>query len=335
MEHDTILMAHGGGGELTHRLIEEIIAPRLSNTILDAMGDSAVLDPKGGRICYTTDSYVITPLIFPGGDIGTLAVCGTVNDLAVMGAVPKWLSLGFIIEEGLAISTLEQIVDSIARTARQAGVQVVTGDTKVIERTSGGNMYINTSGIGILPAGLDLSPGQIEPGDKILINGNLAEHGLAIMAVREGLNLQSELATDAAPLNGLIAELLEAGLAIRFIRDATRGGVAGLVADLAQSSSLAIEIEEARLPITRTARHVAELLGLDPLTIANEGKCVIVVSAEDADKAVKICQNHPLGKNVSMIGEVKTGRPGATLITKIGGRRVILRPYGEELPRIC
>jgi hydrogenase expression/formation protein HypE len=323
------------------RLIREHLLPPLRNERLAALTDGAVVRWAGGDVVFTTDSYVVTPLEFPGGDIGRLAVAGTVNDLAVMGAEPVALSLGLILEEGLPLDTLDRIVASLAATAREAGVEIATGDTKVVERRTANpalppGMFINTAGIGRLRPGVQLGLQRVAPGDLILVSGRIAEHGLAIMSVRSGIEFVSELRSDAAPLNGLIARLFESGADVKFLRDATRGGLAGVLADLSEASHLTVEIDEPRVPVSPTARHAAELLGLDPLTVANEGKIVMVTTQRDAPRVLAACQGHPLGKDAAVIGRVVERSPALVeLITRAGGRRIVQRPYGEELPRIC
>ncbi|MEW6249011.1 MAG: hydrogenase expression/formation protein HypE [Planctomycetota bacterium] len=362
--HDRIVLAHGGGGELMGRLIREHLLPALSNPVLAPLTDSAVLPwPAGGEgitrqsaaaeLVFTTDSYVVTPLEFPGGDIGRLAVAGTVNDLAVMGAEPVALSLALILEGGLPLEVLDRLVASIAATAREAGVQIVTGDTKVIERRArpgidtqdaapGGStndapgLFITTAGVGRLRPGVRLGIERVEPGDRVLVNGTIADHGLAVMSVRSGLEFESALRSDAAPLNGLIAAILDSGADVKFLRDATRGGIAGVLADISEGRSVTVEIDEACVPMSRTARHAAEMLGLDPLTVANEGKCVIVVAEADAERCLAACRAHALGRDAAVIGRVTDAAPPLVeLITRAGGRRIVQRPYGEDLPRIC
>ncbi len=342
--HDQILIAHGGGGELMGRLIREHLLPPLRNDRLAALTDGAVLPWNGEKLVFTTDSYVVTPLEFPGGDIGRLAVAGTVNDLAVMGAEPVALSLGLILEEGLPLDVLDRIVGSIATTAREAGVEVVTGDTKVIEHRHGaapssarsGELFINTAGVGRLRPGVQLDLARVAPGDVILVTGRIAEHGLAVMSVRSGLEFESTLRSDVAPLNGLIAVVLDTGGDVKFVRDATRGGIAGVLADISEAGRLTIEIEEASVPLSPTARHAAEMLGLDPLTVANEGKCILVVAEQDAARVLAACRAHALGRDAAVIGRLRAAQPALVeLITRVGGRRIVQRPYGEELPRIC
>ncbi|MFH1746207.1 MAG: hydrogenase expression/formation protein HypE [Planctomycetota bacterium] len=341
---DHVVIAHGGGGELMSRLIQQHILPHLANEYLSPLTDSAVLPWPADELVFTTDSYVVTPIEFPGGNIGRLAVAGTVNDLAVMGAEPVALSLGLILEEGLPLEALDRVMASIEHTGREAGVKVVTGDTKVIERRrSAGDttaiadgMFINTAGVGRRRPGANLALTRACAGDAVLVNGTLADHGLTVMSVRNGIEFESDLRTDAAPLNGLIAALLDSGADVKFLRDATRGGVAGVLADISEATGLSIEITEASLPITPTARHAAEMLGLDPLTVANEGKVVCLVSATDTDRALAALRANPLGRQAVCIGHLTDNRPPLVeLLTLATGRRVIQRPYGEELPRIC
>ncbi len=332
----TIVLAHGGGGELTRRLVAEHILPRITNPLLAPLTDGAILSPVRGPLAFTTDAFVVQPLEFPGGDIGRLAVCGTVNDLAVMGAHPLALSLALIMEEGLDFSILDRIVGSIAAAAQEAGVAIATGDTKVVEKRGGDGLLITTSGIGEVRQKTQLGAAQIAAGDAVLVNGGIAEHGLAVMSVREGLSFQTRLRSDVAPLNGLLDALLSDVPETRFLRDPTRGGLAGVLADLAEETGLSIELDEAAIPISRVARHTAEMLGLDPLSVANEGKVVMVVPASCAERALRACRGHPLGHEAAVIGRFVTGTPPLVEIeTRAGGRRIVQRPYGEELPRIC
>ena len=338
---EQIIMAHGGGGELTRQFLDEHVLPRLGNDLLNPLTDSAIIawgesPHPAGRVCMTTDAYVVQPLEFPGGDIGRLAVCGTVNDLAVMGARPLALSLALIIEDGLPIATLDRMLDSIAASAKEAGVVVATGDTKVIERNRGDGLLITTAGIGQLHPDANLDAGRIEPGDVIMVTGRVAEHGLAVMSAREGLAFDTDLQSDVAPLNGLVKNLLDSGADIKFMRDPTRGGLAGVLSDLLEDTNLGIEVEERDVPISPMCLHTAEMLGLDPLTIANEGKCVAVLAADSADGALRACRTHRLGAAGAIIGRFTNARPPLVeLITRAGGRRMVNRPYGEELPRIC
>lgn len=342
---ERVMLGHGGGGELMGRLIRDHMLPRLGNERLDSLTDGAVLPwATDGDLVFTTDSFVVTPLVFPGGDIGRLAVAGTVNDLAVMGAEPVALSLGLIMEEGLSIELLDQVLSTIAATASEAGVSVVTGDTKVIERRStpehaaevADGLFINTAGVGRVRRGLRLGPQFVEPGDAVLINGPIAEHGLAIMSVRSGIEFESAIQSDAAPLNGLIRRLLDSGARVKFMRDATRSGLAGVLADISEVGSVSVEIEESVVPVSAAARSAAEMMGLDPLTIANEGKVVCVVGGDDIGPALKAMRRHPLGRESACIGRVTDVKPPLVeLVTRVGGRRIVQRPYGEELPRIC
>ena len=340
-----VVLAHGGGGDLMNGLIRDHLLTLLNNERLAPLTDGAVLPQPSGELVFTTDSYVVTPLEFPGGDIGRLAVAGTVNDLAVMGASPTALSLALILEEGLSLDVLDRIVASIAATAKEASVSVVTGDTKVVERRTpavggsapaSGGLFINTAGVGTLRGDVRLDVSRVEPGDVILINGPIADHGLAVMSVRSGIEFDTDLRSDAAPLNHLLAGLLDTGVDVKFLRDATRGGLAGVLADISEAREVSIEIEEERVPLTPAARPAAEMLGLDPLSCANEGKVVCVVAELDADRALGALRAHPLGRQAACIGQVVDVQPALVeLHTRTGGRRVVQRPYGEELPRIC
>jgi hydrogenase expression/formation protein HypE len=298
--------------------------------------DSATLATEAGRIAFTADSFVVSPLFFPGGDIGRLAVCGTVNDLAVCGARPLWLSLSFIVEEGLPLETLDRVLDSIALAAREADVTVVTGDTKVVERGKADGLFINTSGIGVVPAGVELSSASAEPGDAVLINGTIGEHGLAIMSRREGIDFGSDLASDTAPLSNLIVPLLAEVKSVRAMRDATRGGLAAVLNEIAGDSSACVRLVEEAIPVSAAVKRGCELMGYDPLHIANEGKFVAVVAAEYADRALEIMRAHPLGRGAARIGEISANPPGIVILkTVFGGERVVDIPYGDTLPRIC
>ncbi len=333
---ERIVLAHGGGGELGLALLLDHIIPRLGNDLLNPLKDSAVFKTWSGRVAMTSDGFVVQPLHFPGGDIGRLAVCGTVNDLAVMGAVPRGLSLSLILEEGLLLSELDIILDSIAATAKEAGVPIVTGDTKVVERGRGDGLTITTAGVGELPEGLDLGPELVSVGDVILVTGGIAEHGLAVMSAREDLHFETELKSDVAPLNGLAQAILASKANIKFMRDPTRGGLAGVLCDLTQATGASIELDEKAIPMTATVRHTAELLGLDPLTVANEGKIVLAVSPDDVTAVLAACHSHPLGEMAAKIATVVDSTPPLVeLLTSIGGRRIVQRPYGEDLPRIC
>lgn len=332
-----VTLAHGGGGQLTDSLVSDLFVPRIGNHVLNDLLDSAVFDAATQRLALTIDGYVVQPLQFPGGDIGRLAVSGTVNDLAVSGATPLGIALGLILAEGLDRRLLEQIVDSIASTAREAGVNILTGDTKVVGRGQADGIYITTAGVGSVPAGRRLHPDRIQPGDRILLSGTIADHGLAVMLAREMPDVTSSLRSDVAPLNGLIAALLDQfPQQILFMRDPTRGGLAAVVADLAARTGFTIELEETAIPVRPETLHAAEMLGLDPLDVANEGKVIVVVRADAAEAALAALRSHPLGRDASIIGQVGETRTGQChLVTEIGGRRILQKPYGEQLPRIC
>jgi hydrogenase expression/formation protein HypE len=321
---------------LTNQLIQRHILPQLTNETLSELGDSACLDLTSSSICMTTDSYVIKPLFFNGGDIGKLAVCGTVNDLAVAGSRPLALTLALIVEEGLELQVLEKILASIGQTARQAGVSIVTGDTKTVERGSADGIFINTAGIGVrLPQahpGLD----KIAPGDKILVNGTVGDHGMTIISQRQGIRFESQLQSDCAALADLTCSLYESVPGIKFMRDATRGGLAAVLNEMVEGGRFGVVIGEEQVPIKPTVQAAADMLGFDVLNIANEGKFVAVMAPEAADACLKICRDHPLGRDAAIIGDVvATDVPLVELQTKIGGRRIVKMPYGRELPRIC
>ncbi len=334
---DRIVLAHGGGGQLTDDLVGAAVMPRIGNAVLNDLLDAALLPASGDeRIAMSIDSYVVQPWQFPGGNIGRLAVSGTINDLAVCGAVPTGLALGLILEEGFRRSDLESVLDAVGETAREAGVHVVTGDTKVVGTGKGDGIYITTAGVGRVSRQCRLSPTGVAPGDVILVNGPIGEHGLAVMLAREMPEVRSILRSDAAPLNGLIAALMHAVPDVRFMRDPTRSGLAGVVVDLARASGHHLVLEEPRIPVQPAARHAADMLGLDPLEIANEGKVVVVVDPDDAEAALTAMRRHPLGAEACVVGYVGSEEDGVCeLHTTIGGRRVIQKPYGEQLPRIC
>ncbi len=333
-ESERVLLAHGGGGILMKELVSRIVG-KLGGAKAP-LQDSATLSTEAGRIAFTADSFVVSPLFFPGGDIGRLAVCGTVNDLAVCGARPLWLSLSFIIEEGLLFDTLDRVLDSVAVAAREAGVTVVTGDTKVVERGKADGIFINTSGIGVVPPGVELSSDSARPGDVVLVSGPLGEHGLAIMSRREGIDFGIDLASDTAPLSNLIVPLLAEVKTVRAMRDATRGGLAAVLNEIAGDSAVCIRLAEEAIPVSAAVRRGCELMGYDPLHIANEGKFVAVVPPGDADQALDIMRAHPLGRGAARIGEIFATPPGTVILrTVFGGERVVDVPYGDMLPRIC
>ena len=330
-----VLLAHGSGGKLSHDLIEKSFIPTLGNPILNKLDDSAVFE-LSGRLAFTTDSFIVSPIFFPGGDIGKLAVCGTVNDLAMSGATPLYLSLSFIIEEGFSIDELEKIVSSIYQAADEAGVKIVTGDTKVVNQGSADKLFINTAGVGIVPPGVDISAANAIPGDKVILSGNLGNHGIAVLSQREGLKFQVPIPSDCAPLNKMVAEILETSTNIHCLRDPTRGGVATTLNDFAEQSQVGIRIEEEKIPVHRAVLAACELLGFDPLYIANEGKLVAVVSPADADKILAKIRKNQYGTEAAIIGEVVNEHPGQVVMkTSLGASRIVDVLVGELLPRIC
>jgi hydrogenase expression/formation protein HypE len=337
--HASILMAHGGGGQLTDDLIRSAILPRLGNSALNELLDSAILPAQtnAGRPALTIDSYVVEPWRFPGGDIGRLAVCGTVNDLAVCGAKPLGLALSCILTEGFAQSDFEAILDSIRNAAQEANVHVVTGDTKVVGRGHADGVYLTTAGVGWVDHSTELSPRLVRPDDVLLINGPIGDHGLAVMLARELPEVRSSILSDVAPLNGMLQELRNAlGNDLVFMRDVTRGGLAGVAADLAQLTGHRVILNESAIPVRPETRHAADMLGLDPLEIANEGKALVVVRPEAARDALDVLAAHALGEMAAIIGRVEANPVArCELETRIGGRRIIPKPYGEQLPRIC
>ena len=331
-----VTLAHGGGGQLTDELLHASILPHIGNEVLNELLDAAVIRHRNQRLVFTIDGYVVQPLRFPGGDIGRLAVCGTVNDLAVMGARPIALAMGLVIAEGLDQATLDEVMASVGSAAREAGVPVVTGDTKVVGRNQADGIYITTAGIGATPHRARVHPGYIEVGDAIVINGPIGDHGLAVMLAREMPDVASALRSDVAPLNGLIERVLKQVPGITFMRDPTRGGLAGLCADVAARTGLHVRLDEGAIPIRPETRHAAEMLGLDPLDVANEGKVVFFVRAGNVDQALQALRSEPRGRGAAVIGAVEEPRDGGCeMVTKLGGRRMIQKPYGEQLPRIC
>jgi len=332
---DKVILAHGSGGRLSHDMIERLFMPRLENPVLNRMDDSAVIE-LNGRIAFTTDSYIIKPVFFPGGDIGRLAVCGTINDLATSGAVPKYLSLGLIIEEGLPIADLETIMSSVSETAKEAGVLVVTGDTKVVDHGSADHIFINTSGIGVIPEGVDISGRNAKEGDKVIVSGTIGDHGIAVMAQREGLKFSVPVESDCAPLNGLVAEILNVSANIHCLRDPTRGGLAATLNELAYQSGVGIQIYEDKIPVKDAVRGMCEILGFDPLYIANEGKMVVIAANEDTDTIIAALRNNRYGRDAAVIGEVTNQHKGRVVLkTGLGSSRIIDMPAGDLLPRIC
>jgi len=332
---DSILLAHGSGGRLSHELVRKRFLPYLSNPALNKLDDSAIFEASG-RLAFTTDSYVVNPIFFPGGDIGKLAVCGTVNDLAMNGAKPLCLSLAAIIEEGFSLSELERIVQSVQKAAEEAEVSIIAGDTKVVNRGQADKLFITTAGVGIIPARVDISGSNAKPGDKVLLSGTIGDHGMAIMSQREGLKFSMSLQSDCAPLNRLVSEMLSVSSRIHCLRDPTRGGLATTLNELAWQSRVGIVIEEAMIPVKPEVKAACELLGLDPMYIANEGKLVAIVEAVDADRVLACMRKNTYGKDAAIIGEVIAERPGKVIMkTKLGPSRIVDMLTGELLPRIC
>jgi hydrogenase expression/formation protein HypE len=335
-DYKAVLLAHGGGGRLTNQLITRMFLPQFRNPQLATLHDGAVFSVDGGRLAFSTDSYVISPIFFPGGDIGELAVNGTVNDLAMCGARPLYLSSGFILEEGLPMDDLWQVVLSMEEAARRAGVSLVTGDTKVVERGKADRIFINTSGIGVVPDGVNIGPAYARAGDRIIVNGPIGVHGIAVLSVREGLEFGTQLKSDTAPLNGLVETMLKAVPDIHVLRDPTRGGVASALNEIAESSRFGIELDEASIPVPEEVAGACEMLGLDPLYVANEGKLLAFVPEEKADIVLDAMKRHPLGTASCTIGRVVADHSGTVVLrSRIGGNRVVDMLSGEQLPRIC
>ncbi|WKZ17886.1 MAG: hydrogenase expression/formation protein HypE [Candidatus Jettenia sp. CY-1] len=336
MKQERILLSHGSGGKLSYQLIHEIFLKAFNNEFLSPLNDQAIFNLPTSRLAFTTDSYVVNPIFFPGGDIGKLSVCGTVNDLAVGGAEPLYLSASFIIEEGILIEELRMIVDSMAQTANHVKVKIITGDTKVVERGKGDKLFINTSGIGIVKDGIHLSPLLIKPGDAILVSGHLGDHGIAIMCHREGIQMESPVQSDCAALHELVQDVISRSPGIRAMRDPTRGGLATTLNELAVSSGCGMIIREEDIPIKEEVKGACEILGFDPLYLANEGKLIAIVSKDLADTVLEAMRKNPLGKDASIIGTVVDEPRGKVLLeTSIGNRRILDMLSGEQLPRIC
>ena len=335
-QYPHVLLAHGGGGKLMQQLIEKMFTTAFGPKPASGLHDSIVLNLPANKIAFTTDSFVVKPLFFPGGDIGTLAVNGTVNDLAMSGAKPLYLSLGFILEEGLDMEILWRIVRSIKKAADIAQVKIVTGDTKVVDRGKGDGIYINTSGIGIIEHDLSIVPTSVQAGDAILINGDVGRHGIAIMATREGLDFETTIESDCAPLNDIVGLLIKAGIDIHCMRDLTRGGLASALNEIAQDASRSIQINEACVPVTEQVASACAIMGFDPLYVANEGRFIAFVPENQSSRALEILQKHPLGQGACRIGEVLgESRPVVTLKSHIGANRILDMISGEQLPRIC
>ena len=334
--YDRIMMGHGGGGRLGADLLRKVFLPAFGNDVLARLEDQATLGWEGGRLAFTTDAFVVRPVFFPGGDIGKLAVNGTVNDLAVGGARPLFLSAAFVLEEGLLVSELQRIAASMGEACRAAKVKLVAGDTKVVDRGKGDKVFIATSGIGVVPEGVSLSIRSARPGDRIVVSGTIGDHGMAILTQREGIELESVLESDTAPLADLARMALRACPSIRLMRDPTRGGVASTLNELAQASGVGVRIEEERIPLRPDVKGACEILGLDPLYVANEGKLIAVAPPEDADRLVETLREHPLGRNAALIGEILPDGPGIVRMkSRVGGERIVSLLAGEPLPRIC
>jgi hydrogenase expression/formation protein HypE len=335
-KHDAIQLAHGSGGKLSAELLDKLFLPRFSNEALDRLEDQAVLTVPPGRLAFSTDTFVVDPLFFPGGNIGDLAINGTVNDIAMCGATPLYLSVGFILEEGLPLEILHRILLSMEEAAWGAGVRVVTGDTKVVARGSCDKIFINTSGIGLVPHGVNMSAASLQEGDQIILSGSVADHGMAVMTCRQGLSFQSSIESDTAALNSLVTDMLKVSKDIRAMRDPTRGGLATTLNEFAKSSAKGIVIEQEKVPINKNVQGACEILGIDPLNVANEGKLVAVVPATVADDIVQVMRQHPLGRQAVVIGAVVAGHPGVVALqTSLGVNQVLDMPVGEQLPRIC
>ncbi len=331
-----IQLAHGGGGRLMHQLLDRLVVPAFRNRHLDTRHDAAVLEIGGARIAFTTDSYVVRPAFFPGGDIGTLAINGTVNDLAMSGARPAWLSAAFILEEGFPIESFRTVLDSMRAAARAAGAEIVTGDTKVVEHGKGDGIFINTAGIGLVEHSLEIVPASVRAGDAVLLSGDIGRHGIAILATREGLAFETEILSDTAPLDGPVAALLAAGVDVHCLRDLTRGGLAGAVIEIAETANVAIGLDERAIPVDAVVQGACEVLGLDPMYVANEGRFIAFVGARDAERALAALRAHPAAAGACRIGTVQGTRPRqVTLRTAIGASRIVEMFSGEQLPRIC
>ncbi len=335
-QYPQVLLAHGGGGKLMHQLIETVFVPAFSNSLLAARHDGASFAVGNQRLAFTTDSYVVRPLFFPGGDIGSLAINGTVNDLAMCGARPLYLSAGFILEEGLPMETLWRVIQSMKRAADVAGVQLVTGDTKVVDKGKGDGIFINTAGIGVVEHPLAINPNSVQAGDMILLSGDLGRHGVAIMAEREGLEFESQIESDCAPLNGIVQAMLDDGLELHCLRDLTRGGLTSALVEIAESANRQIQIEETAIPVREDVKGACEILGLDPMYLANEGRFIAFLPATQTERALKIINSHSRHANASLIGAVTNiAQPLVMLKSRIGAMRIVDMFSGEQLPRIC
>jgi hydrogenase expression/formation protein HypE len=334
--YPNVLLAHGGGGKLMHELLSKLILPVFSNSLSASQHDASVFEVSGAKLAFTTDSYVVRPLFFPGGDLGSLAVHGTVNDLAMAGARPLYLSAAFIIEEGLPMETLWKIAVSMQQAARRAGVEIITGDTKVVDKGKGDCLFINTAGVGVVEHSLGIAPEKVQPGDVILVNGDVGRHGMAIMAVREGLEFESAIESDSAPLADLVLKLIRAGLQIHCLRDITRGGLTSVLNEIAEAAAITIRIEETLVPVREDVKAACEILGLEPMQVACEGRFAVFLPERDVAKALDVMNAHPLGKGACRIGQAfEKGRARLLLKSAIGAQRILDMPSGEQLPRIC
>jgi hydrogenase expression/formation protein HypE len=335
-DYKEIVLGHGAGGKLSHQLIQKIVLPQFRNALLEPLHDGAIFSLNGARFAFSTDSFVVSPIFFPGGDIGKLAIHGTVNDIAMCGARPLYLSAGFILEEGTPMEDFWRVVLSMREAAAEAGVTLITGDTKVVDRGKADKIFINTSGIGLVPEGVNIHPNRARPGDKIIVSGEIAVHGMAIMSVREGLEFETEIASDTAALNSLVDAILATTLDVHVFRDPTRGGITSALTEIAQTAVFGIMLDEARIPISEEVKGACEILGLDPLYVANEGKLLAIVPADAAGAVLATMRAHPLGAKAAIIGEVTDDHPGLVIMkTHIGGTRVVDLLSGEQLPRIC
>ncbi|MCA9985180.1 MAG: hydrogenase expression/formation protein HypE [Anaerolineales bacterium] len=335
-DYPNIVLGHGGGGKLSAELVQHLFLPAFGNPQLERLGDSAVLPVQRGRLAISTDSFVVQPLFFPGGNIGELAVNGTVNDVSMSGARPMVLTAGFILEEGLPLALLGRVVESMAAAARTAGVTIIAGDTKVVDKGHGDGLYINTSGLGLIPDGVDIGPDRARPGDVVILSGTMGDHGMAVMSVREGLEFETAITSDCAALNGLIGNILAVTSEIHVLRDPTRGGVAASLNEITAAAQVGIQLEERRLPVKGAVRSACELLGMDPLFVANEGKVLVIVPPEWAEPVLATMRRHPLGAEAAIIGQVVAEHPGTLVMqTGLGGKRVVAMQIGEQLPRIC
>jgi hydrogenase expression/formation protein HypE len=335
-DYAAIVMGHGGGGKLSSELVRHLFLPAFRSAALEQLGDAAVVEAGGARLALSTDAFVVRPLFFPGGNIGDLAVNGTVNDLAMSGAMPLYLTASFILEEGLPLEQLGAIAETMGAAARHAGVTIVTGDTKVVDRGHGDGVFISTTGLGLIPDGVQIGPERARPGDVVIVSGAIGVHGMAVLSVREGLEFGAPLESDTAPLYGLVAAMLERGCAVHALRDPTRGGVASTLNEIAAASGVGVRLDERALPVPAAVRAACEILGMDPIYVANEGKLVAVVARADAERTLEALRAHPLGAHAAIIGEVTAEHPGVVVArTGIGGTRVVDMQIGEQLPRIC